>query len=65
MNAPKTVPSSASLHACHRAGGAVIAYGPDGNALPIVKTPSGSETEAIQVRFSTEPGRYLLAFDDD
>lgn len=32
---------------------------------PTVKKPTGAETEAVQVRFSSTPGRYLLAFDDD
>lgn len=38
---------------------------PEGNAAPpTVKKPSGSDTEKVQVLFSTRPGEYLLAFDD-
>ncbi len=32
---------------------------------PTVKKPTGAETEAVQVRFSSTPGRHLLALDDD
>ena len=38
----------------------------DGNAEPpLVKKASGSDAEKVQVRFGSEAGTYLLAFDDD
>ncbi|NSC25667.1 hypothetical protein FM076_32770 [Streptomyces albus subsp. chlorinus] len=50
----------------HHLDNAVLAdEDPEGNAAPpTVKKPSGSDTEEVQVLFSTEPGQYLLAFKD-
>jgi CVNH domain len=38
----------------------------DGNSVrPFVKIPTGGADEAIQVRFGTDPGVYMLALEDD